>query len=106
MPVSATLAPRSRLSIRLRVLTGLIETLLSPVRPARSKLDRRGTRVRGPNVGDQDGSCVCPLVCPLVGMAIGSAMVSRAGNVGERTGLPMEGGSPNDDESEGGGTDG
>lgn len=112
VPVSATLAPRSTLAIRLRVRTGLP---FSPFHGARSKLvrrprfidvrglsdGRRGDVMLNESAGDTDKSrSRRPAVR---GIVTGSLMVSSPG---ERTGLPSDGGSPKDDATDGGGTEG
>lgn len=112
VPVSATLAPRSRLCIRLRVLTGLLEMLLSPFHAVLSKLvrrmdarglreGRRGDVMLKESAGEDERSKSRLLTSR--GMATGSVIVSSPGDL---TGLPIEGGSPKEEATEGGGTDG
>jgi len=115
VPVSATLAPLSRLAIRLLVLSGLPTPLPSPVQGTLSALGRRaryidarglsdgrrGDVILNESAGETDMSLSC--CCVERGIATGSVMVSSAG---ERTGLPTDGGSPNDDATDGGGTEG
>lgn len=112
VPVSATLAPLSRLAIRLLVLAGLPTPLPSPVQGTRSRAryidarglsdGRRGDVMLNESAREADMSLSC-CCCAERGIATGSVMVS---SVSERTGLPIDGGSPNDDATDGGGTDG
>ena len=112
VPVSATLAPLSRLCILLRVLTGLPAILLSPVQGVRSKLVRR-IDVRGLKEGRRGEVMLNESAGETArsgsrlptgrGIATGSVIVSSPGDL---TGLPIEGGSPKEDATEGGGTDG
>lgn len=115
-PVSAIRAPRSRLAIRLRVIPGAAPP--SPVRLTLSALLRRARCMEVRGLSDGRRGDVPLKVSPgdpamakswlLRGMGRGndggSAIVSSPG--GDRTGLPIDGGSPKDDATEGGGTEG
>lgn len=111
VPVSATLAPLSKLAILLLVLTGLPTPLPSLAQAILSELWRRASCIdaRGLSDGRRGGTMLndsagdADRIRSRRGMATGSAMVS---SVGERTGLPIEGGSPKDDATDGGGTEG
>lgn len=108
VPVSATLAPLSKLAIRLLVLTGLpspAQAILSELWRRASCIDARGLRdgrrggtMLNDSAGDTDRSRDRSRRGTM-----GSAMVSSAGG---RTGLPIEGGSPKEDATDGGGTEG
>jgi hypothetical protein len=111
-PVSAIRAPRSRLALRLAVIAALpfspTQYILSAlVRRARCidvlglSEGRRGDVPLNVSTGDTEKSR--PLRGMGLGMLKGSVIVSRPG---ERTGPPTDGGSPNEDATEGGGTDG